>query len=245
MTIAPPSVFTRTRLCDLFERTAKTDSAGLYQCAEGVRNLLEAAGLPHKRGHGYQWKDSLPEAGWVKLEGVRPQDAPPGAVIAYDRDPPATRKNNGAGSEYGHVEIAAINENGERVYISDASRKKPGGSVPHNFAGVFWHPKLGPPPTIANTQMAQIMAQADAKDPKKKPEVGSYDFLAQEKKLFETETSQINIGPISGSGTQADSFNTASNQTSLKILLSLLAVAAAGGLITGNNPLQGSPVKPS
>lgn len=85
----------------------------------------------------------MPRNGWIKLEGIRPEDAPPGAVLVYDRNPPGQRNNDGkGGDEFGHVEIATVDVNGRRQYVSDKARDNWGGTVPQNFVGVYVHPSL-------------------------------------------------------------------------------------------------------
>ncbi len=230
MTNPPIQTFQRTELCKLYEKAAKIDDAGLFRCARGVANLLKKAGLPYTSGDGYQWKDSLPKNGWVRLEGVTPENAPPGAVVAYDRDPEKRRKHNGAGSQFGHVEIAAIGADGKRKYISDDVRDRAGGTVPHNFAGVFWHPKMGPPPTVDTFMTAQLQQGAKGKD--KKP--GTYDYLKSNSSL----TLDIGIPSVTIAASEGNIGifnNSASNKNPLVILMGLLALAMVGGAVTGNS----------
>lgn len=127
-------------LSSVFLHQSRVDNAGGGYCAKGVANLLEHVGLGCQRGDAYTWRDSLPRNGWIKLEGVRPEDAPPGAVLLYDRS--ANSTGRGGGAEFGHVEIATVDVNGRRQYVSDKARDNWGGTVPQNFVGVYVHPSL-------------------------------------------------------------------------------------------------------
>ena len=130
-------------LSNVFLRQCRMDDAYGGYCAKGVANLLEHVGLGCQRGHAYTWKDTLPQNGWIKLEGVTPENAPPGAVLIYDRSPRGVRNNDGkGGDDYGHVEIVTEDVNGRRQYVSDKARNNWGGSVPQNFVGVYVHPSL-------------------------------------------------------------------------------------------------------
>ena len=122
------------RLIDISEGD---DAYGGY-CAKGVANILEGLGVSCTRNHAHTWKDTLPKNGW-ELIHVRPEDAPVGSVIVYDRSPGS--KGAGGGKEFGHVEIVA-EKDGERRYVSDKARKNWGGTVPQNLVGVYVHPKL-------------------------------------------------------------------------------------------------------
>lgn len=127
-------------LSQAFLRQARVDNAGGGYCAKGVANLLQHVGLDCTRGDAYTWKNSLPQNGWIKLEGIRPEDAPPGAVLVFDRS--ANSAGKGGGTEFGHVEIVTVDTNGRRQYVSDAARDNWGGTVPQNFVGVYVHPSL-------------------------------------------------------------------------------------------------------
>lgn len=124
-------------------RTAAADNARGGYCAKGVANILRDAGLGYTRGNAHTWDETLPENGWQKLEGITPENAPPGAVLVYDRD--VNYSNKSGGHKYGHVEIVAVDNNGNRQYVSDKARDNWGGSVPGNFIGVYVNPKLHQP----------------------------------------------------------------------------------------------------
>ncbi len=231
MTVMAGQGYKQTDLCRFFQQRAQYDDAGLYQCAKGVGNLLKAAGLPHTRGDGYTWKDSLPQNGWVKLEGITAANAPPGAVIAYDRDPPSTRKNNGAGSQYGHVEIVAMGEDGKRRFVSDAVRANAGGTVPHNFAGVFWHPSMGPPPTpgadgiYAGTAPSVVLAKHQQQQTGEKKKPGTHPYLDGDAGIvFKKDSADISLGT---------GFNNASTDNKHSMLMVMLALAVLGSAMTG------------
>ena len=133
------------KLTAQFVKTARSDDAESGQCARGVGNILQNLGIPFERGHAYQWKDNLPKNGWVQLK-VSAEDAPPGAVLVYDRKPnwaPLDPKNpKNLGAIYGHVEIVGLGEDNNRTYISDKERKHAGGSDPSRKLTVLVHPAL-------------------------------------------------------------------------------------------------------
>lgn len=133
-TAAPATDFNSARAIAL----AATDDAGDGHCARGVANILSDQAYPVTRGNATDWADSLPRNGWVRLENVTPQTAPPGAVVVYKSDIALGKepRNNGGG-RFGHVEIIAINSAGQRVYVADQVYVRPGGSVPDNLVGIF------------------------------------------------------------------------------------------------------------
>lgn len=136
-------IVSMTALCSQFLQTAASDNAYGGYCAKGVANILEAAGLGYTRGNAHTWDETLPENGWQLLEGVTPENAPPGAVLVYDRD--TNYQGKGGGAQYGHVEIVAEEADGTRSYVSDKARDNWGGTVPGNFVGVYINPKLHQP----------------------------------------------------------------------------------------------------
>lgn len=157
MTMVLPLV-NMTALSAGMMQTARTDNAYGGYCAKGVANILEAAGLDCSRGNAHTWDETLPQNGWEKLEGVTPENAPPGAVIVYDRD--ANYSGKGGGAEYGHVEIVAMGADGERQYVSDAARSNWGGTVPDNFVGVYINPDIHR--TVGNGPVTDATAGTDA-----------------------------------------------------------------------------------
>lgn len=119
-------------------RRARTDNAGVGDCAKGVANILQSQGYNVTRGHAHDWKESLPQNGWVRLDGVNARNAPEGAVLVFDSDVNQGRTpRNRGGGRYGHVEVVCYDENGNRVYVSDKARDNVGGTVPNNFVGAY------------------------------------------------------------------------------------------------------------
>ncbi len=119
-------------------RIAASDNAGVGKCAKGVANIAEGLGWDVQRGHATNWDKTLPQNGWVKLNGVNSQNAPEGAVLVYNSDIElGKRARNSGGGIYGHVEFVAEGNNGQRLFVSDKARNNAGGSVPNNFAGAY------------------------------------------------------------------------------------------------------------
>lgn len=117
---------------------ARNDNAGVGDCAKGVANILQSQGYNITRGNAHDWKESLPENGWVRLTGVNARNAPEGAVLVFDSDVNKGRspRNNGGG-KFGHVEVVCYDAQGNRLYVSDKARENIGGSVPNNFVGAY------------------------------------------------------------------------------------------------------------
>lgn len=120
----------------------RADDAREGYCAKGVANILEAQGYNITRADGHNWDRTLPQSGWVKLEGVNARNAPEGAVLVYDSDiqrgrAPRNGRNSQGGDEFGHAEIVCYDANGNRKYVSDTARDNAGGTVPNNFAGAY------------------------------------------------------------------------------------------------------------
>lgn len=197
-------------LSDHFIQKSRTDDADPGQCAKGVANILESVGAPvTRKGSAYEYKDMLPQQGWKKLEGITPENAPAGAVIVYDRDPAATRKYNGRGSEHGHVEIVAIGSNGHRSYVSDKARDNYGGTVPDNFVGVYVHPML------TNGSDIQL---AEAKNK------GETEEQQRRQQLARLTTDGDKPNPLSLSGNAAqDQFNSKANVMALALMMAIIS----------------------
>lgn len=130
-------------ISDKIFRKAATDNAEGGYCARGVFNILTTLGLPCTSGDAHTWKASLPKNGWQLVHG-RPEDAPVGAVLVFDRNKGYRNlpEDDRSGRRFGHVEVVA-ESNGQRMYVSDAPRKNWGGSVPGNYVGYYVHPDLG------------------------------------------------------------------------------------------------------
>lgn len=113
--------------------------ANKYQCAKGVRLILEDIGLPLNRCEGVNGQDYHGNMscsnGWQNRADLTPDTAPPGCLISYNSrisvGRPVTKP--GSGHVYGHVEIVATNAAGKRFYVSDKPRTNWGGSVPENW----------------------------------------------------------------------------------------------------------------
>lgn len=120
---------------------SRVDNAGGGYCAQGVANILKDQGIPCERGHAYTWDQRLERQGWQRLEGASPETAPEGSVLYYDR---TTSAGVGGGAQYGHVEVVATNDDGDRSFVSDKARSNWGGTVPQNYGGAYVHPSLHP-----------------------------------------------------------------------------------------------------
>lgn len=224
MTLIVPTT-NMVALSSSFFRTAATDNAGGGYCAKGVANILQAAGLECTRGNAHTWDETLPQNGWQKLEGVTPENAPPGAVLVFDRD--TNYRGKGGGAEYGHVEIVAIEADGDRKYVSDKARDNWGGTVPDNFVGVYIHPDLHKPlengqysPTLVGD--VDLSSNADTYNV---PSSGT-TTNGSTPEIFSTEERQrraLNDLILNGQLTATDpstsqSFNDASNATPFMLL---------------------------
>lgn len=123
-------------------RYAAVDNAGVGYCGRGTYNILTHMGLPATKANGCDWDETLPKDGWIKVSGLTPETAPPGAVLVYENDAAMGKANRGTGGgSYGHVEVVA-EIGGVRRYVSDAARKNYGGTVADNFEGVYIHPSM-------------------------------------------------------------------------------------------------------
>lgn len=124
-------------------RISQNDNAGGGYCAKGVANIINAMdidGVTVTRGNARDWDTTLPQNGWVALEGFTPETAPPGAIIVYPPD--ANGRGQGGGAEYGHVEIAAVDASGNRTFVSDRARSNWGGTVADNGYTIYVNPNL-------------------------------------------------------------------------------------------------------
>jgi hypothetical protein len=124
-------------------RIATSDGVGKGYCGRGVWSVLKGIGFGRglRSGDGHDWEKILKKAGWKSIRCVRPAKAPVGSVLVYNSDRRRFGKNKAGtlGGIYGHVELVAV-RGGKRVYVSDAPRVNPGGSVPKNFTGRAWLP---------------------------------------------------------------------------------------------------------
>lgn len=108
-------------------------------CSKGVRLICEALCIPYTRAaSAYMQRDYLPGNGWFKL-AVRPEKAPVGSLLLFDKDTPA---GVAAGSAHGHIEMVTRLDDGVSRYVSDRIRAHWGGSVWRNYVGAYIHPDL-------------------------------------------------------------------------------------------------------
>ncbi len=138
VSIPPDGKFDSRRALDL---ACRDDARGGY-CGRGVHNILTSQGYRVPSADGHNWDRTLPQNGWVKLEGVNARNAPEGAVLVYDSDvqrgrAPRNGRNGQGGDEFGHVEVVCYDAQGNRKYVSDAARSNFGGTVPNNFVGAY------------------------------------------------------------------------------------------------------------
>ena len=129
-------------------RIAASDNAGGGYCARGVRNILTAMGWDNTRhASAYQLAGTLEGDGWVRLRGVRPQDAPEGSLLLFDKLRGSEMDGrDGQGKFHGHVELVTIGEDGQKRYTSDATRNNWGGSVGDQYLGAYMYVGRGAPP---------------------------------------------------------------------------------------------------
>jgi len=124
-------------------RIANKDGVGHGYCGRGVWTVLTGIGYGKglKSGDGHDWETILRRAGWRSVPCVKPTRAPVGSVLVYNSDKRKYGRNKTGtkGGTYGHVELVAL-KSGSRVYVSDAPRNNPGGSVLKNFTGRAWLP---------------------------------------------------------------------------------------------------------
>lgn len=204
-----PLLIKQDSLSQYFIEQSENDDAREGRCARGVANILENIGVSVTRNHAYTWKDTLPQNGWVKLEGVRPEDAPSGAVAVYDRNPPGQRAGEG-GSEFGHVEIIAEDSSGKRHYVSDKARSNSGGTVPDNFVGVYVNPKLTP---IDNNVMLAS-------------NTSSIEVEAEKKNTQEAKDRAVlnqSVAGLSDASSNSGNFNSMANQSPMLIFATIIA----------------------
>lgn len=125
-------------------RQALKDNAPGGWCGRGVYNVLSALGLGSQLEsvNGQEWPSILKRAGWRPVKVSDPKNAPHLSVLVYDSDVKRHGRNirGTKGGTYGHVELVLLSSLGERWYIADEVRFKPGGTVLDNFTGIAWVP---------------------------------------------------------------------------------------------------------
>lgn len=124
---------------------ARMDDVPSRWCGRGTLSVLSSLGLADglRGADGHDWEESLWEAGWRPVPCSDPSLAPYGSVLVYDSDWRLIGRNERGtpGGRWGHVEFVAWDEKvGGRVYVSDAPRRTPGGTVLDNFTHRAWVP---------------------------------------------------------------------------------------------------------
>ncbi|CAN5540867.1 hypothetical protein BH09VER1_BH09VER1_24070 [soil metagenome] len=148
------NVWTRTALMAAAQESA-SDNISSGWCGRGMLALLKSAGMANglKGGNGQDWEQNLVAAGWKPIKCLNPYNAPLGAVLVYLGDSKLGKIPRGTpGGYFGHVEMVALGPGGQRLYVSDCPRVKPGGSVPDNFTMRAWMPPGMPTHTTPATQ---------------------------------------------------------------------------------------------
>lgn len=141
------------------------DNIGSGWCGRAMLSLLNKAGLGEglRGNNGQDWEKNLMNAGWKPIPCRNPQTAPLGSVLVYVGDSRVGKRPRGTpGGYYGHVEMVALGFTGQRLYVSDNPRVRPGGSVPDNFTGRAWLPpgnrQIWKAPSIEE-QVASVLAE--------------------------------------------------------------------------------------
>jgi len=149
---------------------ASSDGVGPGFCGRGVWSVLGSIGYGNglRSADGQDWEGVLQRAGWRPVFCPSPVSAPLGSVLVYTSDFRLHGKNliGTAGGRCGHVELVALNSAGGRVYVSDAARENPGGTVPFNFTRRAWVPPgsvagVSGPLRVAAYDPAKLAAQVD------------------------------------------------------------------------------------
>ena len=120
-----------------------TDNIGSGWCGRGMLSVLRSVGLGSglQGGDGQDWEKILSHAGWRPVSCTAPHKAPLGSVLVYLGDARVGKRLRGTpGGYHGHVEMVALNPNGQRLYVSDCARVAPGGTVRDNFTCRAWLP---------------------------------------------------------------------------------------------------------
>jgi hypothetical protein len=135
-------------------QASKTDSVGSGYCGRGVWSVLNSIqyGEGLNSANGQDWEVVLSRGGWIPLVCPDPWKAPLGSILVYTSDIRRFGKNlvGTKGGIWGHVELVSFNK-GKKVFVSDAPRSKPGGTVPLNFTRRAWVPP-GSVPIVGGAQ---------------------------------------------------------------------------------------------
>jgi len=124
---------------------ATRDNAPVGYCARGVANITERQGLGNFRGlDAHDFSGRMASQGWRLDTRYNQYNAPEGSMLLYNSDArlgqPLTTGRSGrptGGSRFGHVEMVTYNSSGNRGYTSSHTSSRPGGTVNHNFMGVW------------------------------------------------------------------------------------------------------------
>jgi hypothetical protein len=141
-----------------------TDNIGSGWCGRGMLSVLKKTGLGTglEGGNGQDWEKNLLGAGWKPVRCLSPWKAPLGSVLVYLGDRRVGKDPRGTpGGYYGHVEMVALGNAGERLYVSDCARPAPGGTVRDNFTCRAWLPpgrEIWKAPPI-ETEVAALMEE--------------------------------------------------------------------------------------
>jgi hypothetical protein len=148
---------------EVAEEAARDDISSGW-CGRGILSLLRSAGLGNhlQAGNGQDWEKILMQAGWKPIACNIPEKAPLGSVLVYSGDSRLGKVPRGTpGGYFGHVEMVALSKQGNRLYVSDSPRARPGGTVRDNFTKRAWMP---PGPSIwkapaVEDQVAAVMEE--------------------------------------------------------------------------------------
>ena len=122
---------------------SRQDGVGSGYCGRGVFSILGYLGYRGLRSaNGEDWEEVLQQAGWRPLFCPTPEKAPLGSVLVYlsDLELKGYNSRGTKGGLFGHVEMVGLGKGGRRLYVSDAPRASPGGTVPCNFTRRAWIP---------------------------------------------------------------------------------------------------------
>lgn len=136
---------------------AKTDSVGGGYCGRGLWSVLKDIGYGEglQSADGQDWEVFLSRAGWLPLVCRDPNKAPLGSVLVYMSDIRRHGRNRigTRGGIWGHAELVSMSGS-KKVFVSDAARPNPGGTVPFNFTQRAWVPPGSVPIAGADTAFA-------------------------------------------------------------------------------------------
>ena len=161
--------------------SSTTDDVGSGYCGRGVWSVLSSIGYGTglHSGDGQDWEGILRQGGWTPVPCITPRLAPPGSVLVYrgNMQTFGQKTIETHGAQYGHVELVA--QLGTRkIYVSDAPRINPGGTVLANFTRRAWIPPHSQRPDSASVINEQIACLLETR-------------LSQAKKSFAGSKTQL------------------------------------------------------